>query len=126
MIGVLSLIDLTAIGFVCVVVVLALWRTNRSLKIQVGNVQASVDTAAQAATTASKKVDAAAAIVEQVNKAVNCRPDTDPTLYEMVKAQGLRLDDLAVSSRRTAEKTEDVAVRLTAHLAHHQSMTDKG
>lgn len=125
MFAVLSFIDLGAVSIVAGVVVAALWKTNRSLKIQVGNVQASVDTAAEVAALAARKVDQATEIVQQVNQAVNCRPDSDPTLYEQVRRISLKVDDLAAVSHRTEAKTESIGAKLTAHLAHHQADSDR-
>ena len=118
MIAVLSLIDLAAIGLICLVVLVALRVTGKRLELRIGSVQASVDTAANAATKAAETG-------EQVNKAVNCRPAGDPTLYEEVRAVRLHLDDLSIATQRTAAKTEEIGERLTAHLAHHQAETDR-
>lgn len=106
MIAVLSLIDLSALGIVGGVALVAILRRS-SLGLKLGRVEATVG-----------QVEAT---VAAVNAAVNNRPEGDPTLYEQVRAQGLALDNATQATHATARKVDQMAVLFTTHIAQHEA-----
>lgn len=123
MIALLSVIDLTGTIIVSGVVLVALLRRGKNLSVSIGNVQASVDEVAVKADIASERAQVAAdhaAIaaekVDAVDRAVNRRPEGDPTLYERVTSIGMQVSEVAALGHRTAAKVEEVGSHLHQHI----------
>lgn len=47
-----------------------------------------------------------------VNRAVNNRPEGDPSLYDLVRSQGFKLDDLKATQDRQAVKVEQLGTKV--------------
>lgn len=61
---------------------------------------------------ASRRAGQARDEATAVNRAVNNRPEGEPSLYEMVRAQGLKLDNLTVTQTRQGEHLEELGTRV--------------
>lgn len=103
--------DLAGLVVVAGVLIFGLTRRGKRFDVSVGKLHASVEDIASKVTA--------------VDRAVNNRPAGDPTLYEMVRAQGLKVDDAATLGHRTAVKVETIGTQLTTHLAHHQAERER-
>lgn len=125
MFAVLSPIDLSAVVVVAGVVMAALFHRGKRLELSIGKVKAAVDDAATHAAVAAVKADEAARTVEAVNHAVNNRPAGDPTLYEQVRAIGLKVDDNTAATHANNRRVTEIASLVTAHIAQHQAEQDR-
>lgn len=119
---VLGAVDLAAVCVIAGVILYALRYSTRRLEVKLGNLHATVD---------------------HVNKAVNNRPEGDPTIYEAVRSASDRVGELTekldhfvtYQHDRNHEMMNELTVakglakvahdQVTLHLAAHQADMDR-
>jgi len=67
---------------------------------------------------ASRRAGEARDEAAAVNRAVNNRPEGEPSLYEMVRSQGLKLDDLKATQDHQAVKVEQLGTKVARIEGH--------